>query len=68
MVVFEAGGNRTEKAEGASLIKKAEEERKRLQNIFIFVELTAGSQNVRERERGGHSVCVCVSGSCNVRE
>ena len=54
MVVFEAG---------ASLTEKAGKERKRLQNIYIFVGLTAGSQNVRERER----VCV-VSGSHNVRE
>ncbi len=39
-VVFEAG---------KSLTKKAEQERKRLQNVYIFVGLTAGSQNVRER-------------------
>ena len=44
-----------------SLTKKAGHERKRLQNIYIFVGLTAGSQNVTE------SVCV-VSGSYNVRE
>ena len=42
MVVFEAE---------ASLTEKAEEERKRLQNVYIFVGLTAGSQNVCERER-----------------
>ena len=29
---------------------EAEQERKRLQNIYIFVGLAAGSQNVRERE------------------
>ena len=38
--VFEAGRNLTE---------KTEQERKRLQNVYIFVGLTAGSQNVRER-------------------
>ena len=41
VVVFEAG---------ASLTEKAEEERKRLQNVYILVGLTAGSQNVRESE------------------
>ena len=41
MVVFEAG---------ASLTEKAEEERKRLLNVYIFVGLIAGSQNVREGE------------------
>ena len=41
VVVFEAG---------ASLTEKAEEERKRLQNVYIFVGLTAGSQNVSERD------------------
>ena len=41
VVVFEAGASQTE---------KAEQERKRLQKIYIFVRLTAGSQNVRERE------------------
>ena len=51
MVVFEAG---------ASLIIKAEEERKRLQNIFIFVELTAGSQNEREGEREREREYVCL--------
>ena len=45
----------------ASLTEKAEEERKRLQNVYIFIGLTAGSQNVRER------VCI-VSGRHNVRE
>ncbi len=56
MVVFEAC---------ASLTEKAEEERKRLQNVYIFVGLTPGRQNVREREKE----CVCVvSGSHNVRE
>ena len=55
VVVFEAEAN---------LTKKAEEERKRLQNVNIFVGLTAGSQNVRERK----SVCVCaVSVSHSVR-
>ncbi len=48
---------------GRSLTKKAEQERKRLQNAYIFVGLSAGSQNVRE------SVCVCVvSVSENVKE
>ena len=41
VVVFEAG---------ASLTEKAEQESKRLQNVYIFVGLTAGSQNVWERE------------------
>ena len=41
VVMFEAG---------ASLTKKAEEERKRLQNVYIFIGLIAGSQNVREGE------------------
>ena len=40
-VVFEAG---------TSLTEKAEQERKRLQNVYIFVWLTAGSQDIRERE------------------
>ena len=40
VVVFEAG---------ASLTEKAGQERKRSQNMYIFVGLTAGSQNVRER-------------------
>ena len=40
VVVFETG---------ASLTEKAEEERKRLRNVYIFVGLIAGSQNVRER-------------------
>ena len=35
---------------GTSLTEKAEQERKRLQNVYIFVRLTAGSQNVRARE------------------
>ena len=43
-----------------SLAKKAKQKRKRLQNVYIFVGLSAGNQNVRERER----VCV-VSGSHN---
>ena len=38
--VFEAGRSQTE---------KAEQERKGLQNVCIFVGLTAGSQNVRKR-------------------
>ena len=42
MVVFEVEANQTE---------KAEEERKSLQNVYIFVRVTAGSQNVRERVR-----------------
>ena len=40
------------------LEEKAEQERKRFQNVYIFVGLTAGSQNVRER------ICA-VSGSHN---
>ena len=38
VIVFEAGPRLTE---------KAEQERKRLQNIYIFLGLTAGSQNIR---------------------
>ena len=45
---------------GASLTVKVEKGRKWLQNVYIFVGLTAGSQNVRERYR----VCA-VSGSQN---
>ena len=41
---------------GRSLTEKAEQERKRLQNVYIFVGLTARSQNVRERER---ERCLC---------
>ena len=48
---------------GASLTEKAEEKRKRLQNVYIFVGLTAGKQNVRERE----SMCA-VSVSHSLRE
>ena len=33
---------------GRSLTEKAEQERTRLQNVYIFVGLTAGSQNERE--------------------
>ena len=33
---------------GKSLTEKAEQERKRFQNVNIFVGLTAGSQNIRE--------------------
>ena len=51
VVVFEAG---------ASLTEKAEQERKRLRNVYIFVGLSAGSLNEEKR------VCV-VSGSHNVR-
>ena len=46
-VVFEAGTSLTEKTE-------QEKKKKRLQNVYIFVGSTAGSQNVRERE------CVCA--------
>ena len=42
VVVFEAE---------ASLTEKVEQERKRLQNVYIFVGLTAGNQNIRKRER-----------------
>ena len=35
---------------GKSLTEKAEQERRMLQNVYIFVGLTAGSSNVRERE------------------
>ena len=45
---------------GRSLTEKAEQERKRFQNVYIFAGLTAGSQNVRE------SVCA-VSVSENVK-
>ena len=48
-------------AAGKSLTEKAEQERKRLQSVYIFVELAARSQNVRDSE------CV-VSVSCNVSE
>ena len=34
---------------GRNLTEKAEQERKRLQNVYIFAGLTAGSQNVKER-------------------
>ena len=47
VVVFEAG---------KSLTEKVEQERNGLQNVYIFVGLTAGSQNVRERE-----CCLCKS-------
>ena len=47
MVVFEAV---------TSLTEKAGQERKRLWNVYIFVWLSAESQNVRERER--ESMCV----------
>ena len=42
VVVFEAR---------ASLTEKAEQERKGFQNVYIVVGLTAGSQNVKEREK-----------------
>ena len=35
---------------GKSITEKEEQERKRRQNVYIFVGLTAGSYNVRERE------------------
>ena len=56
---------------GRSLTKKAEQERNGLQNVYIFIGLSPGSQNVRERER---VCCLCkwkcerecvVSGSDN---
>ena len=50
MVVFEAG---------PSLTEKAEQERKRLQNIYIFMGLTTGSQNVR-----GGGVCCLWKSQC----
>ena len=47
---------------GRSLTEKAELERKRLWNIYIFVGLTAGNQNVREREK--ESVCCLCKSQC----